>query len=227
MKKILAILLILVLISVAALTGCGGSDSASGGDQPESAQSESGDAAEDSGAEPAGADGLGNLLSGAYVEMMKKNEYLMTYKATMNFEGQSMDVEATIAVKGEDSAMISKGEGFETVMIFKDKRVYMIDHASKTVTSWAEAGAYMGDMETGTFETDGMAYLGSGREEGFVYEEYSTEGGNVKYYFDGKDLVRIRTKIEGQEMTMDIIEMSNKVPAGMFEIPAGYQLIEM
>ncbi len=215
------LLTILTLVFAVALTGCGGSADTPDADQPESVQSDSGDA------EEAGAQGLGDLLSGAYVDMMKNKEYMMVYKATVDFEGQSMEVEATVAVKGEDSAMTSKGQGFETSMIFKDNKVYMIDHAGKTVTSWSDSGGYTDEMETGSFEADDMTYLGNGKEDGLVYEEYSTAGGNVKYYFDGKDLVRIATVIEGQKMVMDIIEMSNRVPADMLEIPAGYQLIEM
>lgn len=228
MKKIFLLLAILALVFAMTMTGCGGSESTSEGDQPESAQSESGDAAEEDGqSEEAGTEGMGNLLSGAYVDMMKGKEYLMTYKATMEYDGQSMEVEATIAVRGEDSAMTSKGEGFETAMLFKDNKTYMIDHASKTVTSWSETGGYVDEMETGAFEADEMVYLGSGTEDGLVYEEYSTADGTVRYYFDGKDLVKIKTVIEGQEMVMDIIELSNDVPGDMFEIPAGYQMIEM
>jgi hypothetical protein len=226
MKKIIMLLTILALIFAMTLTGCGGSDSASDADQSESEQTEAG-ADENDQVEEAGTEGLGDLLSGAYVDMMKNKEYLMTYKATMEYEGQSMEVEATIAVKGEDSAMTSKGEGFETAMLFKGDKTYMIDHASKTVTSWGDAGVDMDEMESEAFEADDMTYIGSGTEDGLVYEEYSTSDGNVKYYFDGKDLVKIKTVIEGQEMVMDIIEMSNNVPGNMFEIPAGYQLIEM
>lgn len=223
MKRIGYVLLILILAFAVALTGCGGSESGSDADSQDNAQNEQNE--ETAAADEAGVEGLGDRLSAAYVDMMKNNEYLMTYKATLDLEGQPTEIEATIAVKGEDSAMISKSQGFESTVIMKGDKTYMVDHASKTVTSWAQTD--MSEMETGAVETDGITYIGSGEEDGLVYEEYSTADGTLKYYFDGKDLVKISAMIEGQETVMEIIEMSNKVPADLLEIPAGYQKIEM
>ena len=223
MKKIGFILLVLIL-AMSLMTGCGGTSDTSDSDQAESAQNQTEEKTEAAD----GTEEMGDLLSSAYVDMMKDDEYLMSYKAVMDFEGQQMEMEATIAVSGDDSAMISKGNGFESTVITKVDKVYMIDHASKTVTSWDQTQDFeMGDMDTNSIDTEGMTYLGNGKEGGLVYEEYSTVDGSVKYYFDGKDLVKIATTVEGQTVVMDIIEMSNDVPASMFEIPAGYQKIEM
>ncbi|MEL7655165.1 MAG: hypothetical protein AAGU75_04565, partial [Bacillota bacterium] len=182
MKKVVSILMVLFLL-MAMMTGCGGSSGSAENDQTETEQNEqSENIAADTGE-------MGDLLSAAYVDMMKNKEYLMSYKATMEIEGQSMDVEATIAVSGDDYAMISSGEGFESSMIIKEDKVYMIDHTSKTVTSWAQT---QGD-EPETFAPDGLIYVGNGKENGLAYEEYNTPDtdNTVKYYFDGKDLVKI------------------------------------
>lgn len=222
MKKVISILMVLFLV-VVMMTGCGGSTGTAENEQTEASQNEQTENAEDVATE-----GMGDLLSAAYVDMMKSNEYLMTYKAVLEFEGQQMEVEATMAVSGDDSAMLSKGNGFESMVIMKDDKVYMVDHGSKTVTSWSQTQENgMSDIDTDTIDTEGMNYLGNGEEGGLNYEEYSTIDGSVKYYFDGKDLVKIATTMEGQSVVMDIIEMSNDVPASMFEIPAGYQQIEM
>ena len=218
MKKVLSILMVLFLMTTM-MTGCGGSSGSAENDQTGTSQdnqTENVTADTDTG-------GMGDLLSAAYVDMMKNNEYLMKYKASMDFEGQKMEVEATIAASGDNSAMQSRGEGFETSVIIKDSKVYMIDHTSKTVTSWTQTQA----DQTEAFNADGMTYVSSGKEDGLVYEEYSTGEGNVKYYFDGPDLKKIATTVEGQTVVMEILEMSNNVPAGMFDIPAGYQMIEM
>lgn len=226
MKRIGYILLILMLALAVALTGCGGSESASDADAQDSANTEQGEQADAADAGN-GMEGMGDLLSAAYVDLMKSDEYTMSYKATMDFEGQPTEITATVAVKGDDTAMTSSGQGFESTVIMKDDKVYMVDHASKTVTSWTQSQVDMGAMETGTVDTENITFIGSGKEDGLVYEEYSVADGTVKYYFDGKDLVRISTMIEGMETVMDIVEMSDKVPADMFEIPAGYQKIEM
>lgn len=221
MKKILILLLILVLVPAMLMTGCGGADSASDAGQEESGQNEQSEEASEA------VEGMGDLLSAAYVDMMEDNEYLMSYKATMDFEGQSMEMEATVAAAGDDVAMTTSGEGFESTMIIKGDKIHMVDHGSKTVTSWAQTQDPMDSMETGTFDAEGITYIGSGEEDGFIFEEYSTLDGSVKYYFNGKELAKIAVTTEGQTMMMEIIELSDDVPASMFEIPTGYQQIEM
>lgn len=215
MKKILFFLLILALIP-AMMTGCGKTQKAA---EPavDSAKITQNEEIDKSTA------GMGDLLSGAYVGMMKNDEYLMKYKATMQFEGQTMDVQSTIAVSGKNTAMISSSNGVESTMIFKDNVVYMVDHANKMVTEWAQTA----QDTTGTIDAADMTFVGSGTEEGLAYEEYATSGGSVKYYFKGKDLVKISTKMEGQTVVMEILEMTDQVPASMFEIPAGYQVTKM
>jgi len=229
MKKIAALFLILVLVLAVMMTGCGGSET----DATDSTQNEQTEETTDAvGSEDIDTEGMGDLLSGTYVDMMKNNEYLMTYKTMMDFDGQSAEVEATIAVMGDDMVMTSSGQGFESTIIMKDDTVYMVDHAGKTVTSWAQTGEDIGGMGTGTMETgaidtEGITYIGSGKEDGLVYEEYSAVDSNVKYYFDGKDLVKIATTMGGETIVMEILEMSKDVPASMFEIPDGYQEIKM
>ena len=225
MKKILAILLVLTLALAMAMTGCG-SDGASDADQTDAEQR--GQTEETAGTEDVDTGGMGELLSSAYVDMMKNKEYLMTKKATMNFEGQAMEMEATVAVKGDDMAITSSGEGFESTTIVKGDTIYMVDHAGKTVTSFTQPQGQPSATDMGTFDAEGITYVGTGSEDGLVFEEYQTDDYNIKYYFDGKDLVKIAL-FNGDEksMEMEILEMSNNVPADMFEIPAGYQQITM
>lgn len=221
MKKFLQLLLTVFLISSMFFTGCGGSDT-----------SQSEPAGEALGEEPAdtakvNTEGMGDLLSSAYVDIMKNNEYLMKYKFTMDFNGQSMEVEATLAKKGDDMAMSSDMTGAETTTIIKEDKVYMIDHNSKTVTVFPQTDETAASMESGSIDMEGVTYLGTGKEDGLVYEEYSTDGSNVKYYFDGKDLVKMAVTVEGQTMVMEILEISKDVPGSMFEIPSGYEVIEI
>lgn len=221
MKKILILLLVLLLVPAMVLTGCGGSEDTPKAEQPADAEEEQIEETSE------GMEGMGDLLSAAYVDMMKANKYLMSYKATMEYEGQSMVTEATVAVDGDDMAINSKGGGIESNMIFKGDKVYMIDHASKTITSFVQSQDMVGQMDTGTIDTEGINYLGTGKEDGLVYEEYATLNGSMKYYFDGKELVKISIDSDDGTMVMEILEMSDDVPASMFEIPTGYQQLEM
>lgn len=225
MKEIRALLLTVLLLSSMLFTGCGGSDSGSAAGQGEPA----GETEEKAAADTAEADtkGMGDLLSAAYVDLMKSNEYLMEYKFTMDYGGQTVEVESTLAKKGDVMAVTSDMSGVESTMIFKEDKMYMVDHNSKTVTVMAQTEEAAASMESGSVDMEGVTYLGTGKEDGLVYEEYSTDGGNIKYYFSGKDLVKIAFAVDGQTMMMEILELSKDVPAGMFEIPSGYQVIEM
>ena len=227
MKKFLELLLVVFLVSSMVLTGCGGSGTADA-DQTQSEQAAGASDEETADTAKVNTEGMGDLLSSAYVDMMKGNEYFMKYKFTMDYGGKSMEIEATMAKKGEDMAMVSDMMGTETTTIIKDSKIYMVDHNSKTVTAMAQtpddnaaaAGA-------GSINMEGVTYLGTGNEDGLTYEEYSTSECKVKYYFDGKKLVKMAVDLNGQTMVMEILEMSKDVPDSMFEIPAGYQVIEM
>lgn len=213
MKKYLLTLFIITLVAAMSV-GCGGTGSADKETKEPQSSSEQADAAD---AE------LGDLLSNTYVDIMKGDKYTMSYKAVTEVEGQSMEVETTVAVSGEDTAMTNKAEGFESTTIIKEGFVYMVDHTGKTVMKWAQSQ----EDETGALSTDEMKYLGSGTEDGLVYEEYATADGSVKYYFDGKDLKKIASTTEGVTVVMEDIKISKDVNSSLFEIPAGYQEITM
>jgi hypothetical protein len=62
------------------------------------------------------------------------------------------------------------------------------------------------------------------------YEEYSIAGeSRVKsqFFMDGNNPVGIRTITGGQTIDMIILALDQNVPNSVFEIPAGYQRIEM
>lgn len=227
MKRFLGPLLLIFLVSFTLLTGCGGSDGAADDDQPQSEQVAAAAEEESADADKVNTEGMGDLLSSAYVDMMKDNEYLMKYKFTMDYGGQSMEVEATLAKKGDDMAVTSDMLGTDSTTIMKEDKIYLVDHNSKTVTVMAQTKEAAASMETGSVDMEGVTYLGTGKEDGLVYEEYSTAGSNVKYYFDGKDLVKMAVTVNGQTMMMEILEMGKDVPDSMFEIPAGYQEVNI
>jgi len=170
---------------------------------------------------PADSENLGAKLSTVYADMMKNNKYLMKYKMTSKLEGQSMEIEATVAVSGDNSAMTSIANGMKTSIISKGNKTYMVDHSEKTILEMPQGNAAE-DAKDNEIETDGLTYMSSGVEDGLTYEKYSTTDGILKYYFDGKKLVKITFESQGQTMVMNIIEMSNNVSDSMFELPANY-----
>lgn len=214
MKRNISYILILILLLLSAMiTGCGGeSDSPASGTE---------DTAADDAANVV--DDMGDLLSSVYVGMMKDSNYLMKYKTTLEFDNELVELVGTVAVSGDKAAFTSVMDGMESVVISKADKSYMIDHSSKTVFEMPVGTA----SDEGKIDMDGITYIGDGVEDGLIYEEYTTVDSTIKYYFDGKDLVKITVMFEDQTIDMEILEMSNHIPASIFDIPADYEIISM
>lgn len=176
-------------------------------------------------------DRLGKL-SKSYIEIMDSGNYYMAFRSTTTFEGEMMESETMMTVSGDRTAMQSKSADTETAMVMMDGNIYMIDHVSETVIvmpqTTAEGDETLPEMPESSepVEVDDIAYIGSGEEDGLVYEEYRTEGGTqIFYYFDGSDLKKIKTIDESFESIMEILELSDNVSEDAFEIPADYQQV--
>ena len=176
-------------------------------------------------------DRLGKL-SKSYIEIMESGNYYMAFRSTTTFEGEMMESETMMTVSGDRTAMQSKSADTATAMVMMDGNIYMIDHVSKTVIvmpqTTAEGDETLPEMPESSepVEVDDIEYIGSGEEDGLVYEEYRTEGGTqIFYYFDGSDLKKIKTIDESFESIMEILELSDNVSEDAFEIPADYQQV--
>ena len=176
-------------------------------------------------------DRLGKL-SKSYIEIMESDNYYMAFRSTTTFEGEMMESETMMTVSGDRTAMQSKSADTETAMVMMDGNIYMIDHVSKTVIvmpqTTAEGDETLPEMPESSepVEVDDIEYIGSGEEDGLVYEEYRTEGGTqIFYYFDGSNLKKIKTIDESFESIMEILEWSDNVSEDAFEIPADYQQV--
>lgn len=80
-----------------------------------------------------------------------------------------------------------------------------------------------------SMDTQGLQYIGMGSEEFrgrmLPYEEYRAESGTTRYFFSGKNVVGIRSfsNTPGEAPTdMEILEMSENIPIGIFDIPKDY-----
>ncbi|NCB65064.1 MAG: hypothetical protein EOM48_02695 [Bacilli bacterium] len=176
-------------------------------------------------------DRLGKL-SKSYIEIMESGNYYMAFRSTTTFEGEMMESETMMIVSGDRTAMQSKSADTETAMVMMDGNIYMIDHVSKTVIvmpqTTAEGDETLPEMPESSepVEVDDIEYIGSGEEDGLVYEEYRTEGGTqIFYYFDGSNLKKIKTIDESFESIMEILELSDNVSEDAFEIPSDYQQV--
>ena len=176
-------------------------------------------------------DRLGKL-SKSYIDIMGSGNYYMAFRSTTTYEGEMMESETMMTVSGDRTAMHSTTADTDTVMVMMDGNIYMIDHASKTVIvmpqTTAEGDETLPEIPDSSepVEVDDIEYIGSGKEDGLVYEEYRTESGTqIFYYFDGSDLKKIKTIDESFESVMEILEFSDNVSEDAFEIPADYQQV--
>lgn len=229
MKKAIYSILMVLIIGVLAM-GCG--DKETKEDPPDADQSppivetedkpladEKEDQEDDKGE-------IGAKLSKAYSEMMKNKKYLMTYKMKFDIEGEETVGTITAAISGDNTAMISTVKGMETSLISKADTSYIINHQEKTILE-VPIDMEMEATEVEEIEVNGMNYVGTGQEHGLVYEEYTSEDGNIKYYFDGDKLVKMLFEVDGGSQEMEIIEMTDKVPKDIFDLPADYELMKM
>ena len=86
-------------------------------------------------------------------------------------------------------------------------------------------------INTEIADTSGIVFAGSGTEEFhgrmLPYEEYTANFTVTRYFMDGTNLAGIRV-ISGSEVAdIEILEMSQAIPQGLFEIPPDYTELSM
>ncbi|NMC55607.1 MAG: hypothetical protein GYA50_00035 [Eubacteriaceae bacterium] len=164
----------------------------------------------------------GNLADNTN-KIFASGTYQMTI--TMTSEGQTIDM--TIAVKDKQTAIKMTSKGEELRIVLKDNKYYMINDAEKSMlvmsaeTSGEETPDYseiFSESRTYTNKTDVTI---DGKK--LTCEEYKIADGSIKYYFDGKTLVRIDTTAGSVTETMNIKELKGTVDAALFNIPTDYQ----
>lgn len=168
-------------------------------------------------------DEMSDRLAKAYTDMMEKDKYFMKYRTTIEIEGESAETLIEVAYDGDDYAMKTMTDGIESHMILKEKKLYMIDHVEKMVLI-INSDDYDEDMD---IETEGLTFISDGTKDflgkSYPYEEYSVADGTINYFFEGKKLVGMIIDVEGLVQVLEILEMSENYPAGIFTIPADYE----
>lgn len=214
MKKLTTILMA-IIFAAAIFTGCSGKSDTTSTDTSSSQSTEA----------------KTDLLSKSYVDIMKTGKYFMHYKAKLTVQGQTMDVDTNMAVNGETISSTVVTSSMKTHIIIKEKVIYMINDETKTYYKFAvpedtSSNSQAENVENEKINTSGITYVGKGKAvlngKEMNYEEYKTDDGTLRYYFDGNKLYAIVVKTGDSEMVMEIIEISDKVSSSMFEIPSGY-----
>ncbi|ETA82196.1 hypothetical protein [Youngiibacter fragilis] len=175
-----------------------------------------------------------DLLSQKFVDIMKDGRYTMTLKIFAAVNGELEDVmEATMSMDGE--AMASKidlGDTMSMSTVMKDGKIYLISHDMKTVMVMdASKQVPAGTPQAPEIKLDGIVYKGKGKAD-FMgkmleYEEYTTEGGIVRYFFEGNELKGIENTFDTTTTIMEISELTDTVDDSMFTIPSDYKVTNL
>jgi hypothetical protein len=168
--------------------------------------------------------------TGAFISMFDGKNYHM--KARTSFQGIEMVTETYI--KGDMFASVSETMGISTRSVQRDDMTYIIMDATRTYMVFPRS-ASTGNPSEEPVQTAGLIFTGSGtaRFDGrnLPYEEYSitTDGYTIKmqWFLDGNNLAGIRTITSEMTIDMVILALDQNVPNSVFEIPAGYQRMEM
>ena len=153
-------------------------------------------------------------------------------KTKTNFEG--MEVISETYIKGDMVATVSEAMGMASRSVQRDNMTYVINDAARMVMVFPRS-ASSGNPSEEPVRTAGLVMTGSGtaRFDGrnLPYEEYSLsiEDGSAKtqWFLDGNNLAGIRTITREMTVDMVILALDQNVPNSVFEIPAGYQRMEM
>ena len=242
MKKYIVLLLILMLaLGVAA--ACGGKDTPPGVStpaapaenapatpqgntpaNPETNASVTQEEEADTGNNMETAD-LGDKLAAAYIDMLSGDSYYIKFRTELLVEGQKIAVVMETALSGDDLAVKSSMGGVDNLIIFKDGETNVVDHESRTIMVM---GGGFSSMYDGTLPDSGYVFKGSGNAELYgvmhAYEDYATDRGDVRFFFDGGSLAGAEFSMEGLSLQVEFTEMSNKIPPGIFDIPDDYDI---
>ena len=211
----------------------GGGSAQSGATAPSGGSSSSGDTTAPSSGDSGGSAALSGILggrTGAFFSMFDGKNYHMKTKTIL----KGMEVIGETFIKGDMMASVSETMGISTRSVKRDNMMYVIYDEMRTVMVMP-IPASAGNPSEEPVRTNGLIMTGSGtaRFDGrnLPYEEYSlsTESVNARsqFFLDGNNLAGIRVISSGQTIDMVVLALDQNVPNSVFEIPAGYQRIEM
>ena len=162
------------------------------------------------------------------IKMFEKKRFYLRFLGDM---GTGQTTNSVMEFAMQDDKIAVRMEVDETGVV----RVVMEGDEMACIFDGMRAIMYMpvteeNDLSWDSMNTQGLQYVGMGSEEFrgriLAYEEYLAESTTTRYFFSGKNVVGIRSISPGEEpMDMEILEMSENIPIGFFDIPKDYMEI--
>ena len=177
-------------------------------------------------------DGGGSKVEKLYSKLSESTEYLFEMKDTSNYQ-------ITIAKKNGQTCIDMDSNNEKVTTLVKDNVTYVISHSQK------EYRVYNADVAGETVVTDMLGNLKNtefttGNEQvngkNYKFEEYAGFSGfmtstnieleeskaKTRFYFEGNNLVYIKTIPDNGEEELLEVKISYSVPDELFEIPSDY-----
>jgi len=169
---------------------------------------------------------LGEKLAAAYIELLSGDTYYIKYRTETMIDSQKIESVTETAVAGEDLAIRANMDGQEGLIVFKDGDTQIVDYENRSVMVMAGGFSAMTDS---MLPDSGYIFKGRGEAELFGikrnYEDYATDGEDMRFFFDGNKLIGFESTMAGISVQTEILEISNKIPPRMFDIPTDYDII--
>ena len=144
------------------------------------------------------------------------------------------DTAADVETYTKDGMMAStvtvQGQQISRTILRDNKMHVIMDAQGMVMVMPPEAGVEVPGREG--VNTNGMKPSGSGTAQfngrSMPYEEYRDAKGNrVQYFLDGARLAGIRSIIGRDAIDIVVSELNQNVPNNVFDIPRGYQVMDM
>ena len=179
-------------------------------------------------------DGDGDAIA-PLIGWMKGGTFSYDYVSTFVSEEMTMEMTGIMAMDGEKMAMTSESDlgalVVKSKVIFRDGYTYVVDDDKEMIMIFT---GFNVDMAGGAIKDySGMVKTGSGTGEigdkTLPYEEYleSLSGSKIKYFIEDGQVYGTISELDGAITTMMITNAKNSVPAGIFDLPAGYVEMEI
>jgi hypothetical protein len=169
----------------------------------------------------------GGGKTAAFFNIFDGKNYHMKAKSEIG----GMEIIVEVFMKGDMMASVSETSGMTSRTVRRDGMMYVIYDEMKTVMTMPDT---VGNAPEEPVKTAGMIMTGSGTArfngKNLPYEEYSIAGESsvkLQLFLDGNNLAGFRTIASTMTIDMVILAFDQNVPNSVFEIPAGYQRMEL
>ena len=172
----------------------------------------------------------------SYVDIIKKDQFVIQFKSQEKIEDKLVDAVVTIAHKSKKEMVSVLSGDLDMKIVVKDKKVYNVIHSTEMVMVLANKEDDINDYDLETiFKEINIKehFVGSGSEQikgkEYFYEEYKNNDEKqslIRFYFEGDSLKYIKKfgSDPKDDNILEILEFSSLVPDSLFDIPSGYQL---